>query len=172
MKHLRTIAVVASVFASSGAAQAATFWSVPASACVPVVDRGNIPIHKANAASVQFSGANIGTIVLNCPIQPYDGSGYNPRLRLTYQDSTGTNAGAAITVQIRKMTIGTVDPAVLFSASSDSVAITGPNSLTTDFLGAPLDFETNTYWARVVLTRTSSTQTVVFHALTIEGLPF
>jgi hypothetical protein len=172
MRVLRPAVALAALSLCSAAAEAKVFWSVPASTCVLASTASSTGQTKTNTASVEFASGKIGSFVLNCPISRMDVAGFAWRVNLTYRDSTGTATAGSVAAQIFKMPVGAITPAAVGGISSNSSAITTDNNLSTAFINHVFDFDANTYWARITVRRATSAQSVVFHALIIEGLPF
>jgi hypothetical protein len=70
--------------------------------------------------------------------------------------------------QIFRMTLTVFTPAVLATASSDTSSATGNNFVFSPTFTHSFNSSINTYWARVILKRTSTSQTVVFHSLKLQ----
>ena len=150
-------------------AEAQNNFSTPASACVPSDDTIEFNRHLVGSADVRHATGNVDPIVLFCPIARFNSGTTNWNLKLTYVDSTGTSTAAYVKAYVYQMALGSTTPVLLKIASSDSSAVTGVNTVASPTFAHTFDFEANIYWVRVVLDRTLSSQSVIAHAVYLDG---
>jgi hypothetical protein len=155
----------------AGVAEAQTPWNVPASSCIPAGGTINAHNYRTNNASVEHAPGTTGQIVLNCQMERFDSGGGFWALQMLYRDSTGTDAAASVLAQIFSMDTNpssTATPVLLTTVSSNSSSVTTTNAAFS-FFSHTFNFEANNYWARVILTRNATNQTVIFHSLKIQA---
>ncbi|HET7680807.1 MAG TPA: hypothetical protein VFK79_11830 [Xanthobacteraceae bacterium] len=149
------------------AAQAQYLWSTTANLCVPDATTTRFNRHNVGAASVQHAAGNVDLIVLNCPISPFNTDAHPSWfLRTSYQDSTGTNATAFIRARLYRMASTESSPTLLVIANSNSLTDTGFGWMNKQFFHI-FDFSNYTYWVRVELDRSTTSQVVIFYSLAL-----
>jgi hypothetical protein len=152
----------------ASAAEAQVVWSIPGSACVPDEATTRFDRHNVGNALVQHAAGNVDLIILTCPIAKFATTAGCWNLRLRYQDSSETSPTAFVRARIYKMAFQSVTPIPLAAAAtSNSSAVTTPNTVGSSF-ETTFDFLENVYWVRVELERTTTNQTVIFHAVRLD----
>lgn len=146
----------------TSAAEAQNFWSSPGSACAPDDAAIRFDRYRVGNASVQHAPGNVDLIVLTCPIQPFSSVAPDWALQITYRDSTGAGPTAFVRARLFRIEIGTAQPVLVATVSSNSSAVTTFNNINTTF-PHEFDFNTNLYWVHVELDRSATGQTVIFH---------
>ena len=160
------------VFASfANAAQAQVPWSMPGSTCVP--DQATIESnrHKVSLASVQHDGSNVDRITLNCPVANFSSAIGFWVLNINYRDSTGVGTRAFVRAELYRQNLFTDPtlPVLLTTVTSDSSTSTTNNLVGSSTLTHTFDFNSNTYWVRIEMDRSSNAETVKLYSVFIEG---
>ena len=162
------ILLIAVCFA--GVADAQTPWSVPGSTCIPI--GASAPKVRVNLAAVDHASTATGPIFLNCQIERFDSGASQWALALMYRDSTGTNASAGVVAQIFSLDTNpsslSATPVLVTTVSSNSSNIKDTNNTVFSLFTHTFNFEANTYFARVILTRAATNQTVILHSLKLQ----
>ena len=144
------------------------FWSVTANGCVPDETAIKFDRHRVNVASVQHAPGNLDLITLNCPVTArFVSMITNWGILLTYRDSTGTGTSAFIRVRFYRMPIGTTIPILLTEGNSNDLPATGNTSAEAAFEHA-FDFQSNSYWVRIDMDRSTTDEIVVLHSVTLQ----
>ncbi|WP_096326890.1 hypothetical protein [Nannocystis exedens] len=141
---------------------------IPASACSPESPDDDAVLQLSNGSWI-FTGTETGTATLWCPVatdQEY--SALDPysitNLRLWYRDPDGTATGSNVTAQLYYRTEGSNNLGTMTAGiNSNTSNVTGSNRL-----GADVTTNTSTdalFFARVTISRNSSTASVAFHGL-------
>ena len=156
-------------FCFAGAAEAAIAWSAPGSSCVPAHTTTKFDRHRTGIASVRHAGRNVDPIFLVCEIFGLRIGATTWNLRLVYTDSTGTDTTAIVRARLFTMAPDNPTPVLLAQASSNSSASTEANTVGSREFTHMFNFQTNIYWVRVALDRSSSTENVTFHAVFLEA---
>ena len=149
-------------------AEAQVFWSTPASKCVPDTATIKTNRHLVGNASVRHAAGNVDLIVLTCPVTPFTTAAQFWAVRITYRDSTGTNAQASVRAHLYRMAIGAATPVLMATADSNISDATGTNTVGTGQITHTFDFDANTYWIKVELDRTTTDQTVIVHSIRLD----
>jgi hypothetical protein len=155
----------------AGGAQAGIFWGTVGSNCVPADATIEFNRHKVNPASVEHAPDNIGLIILNCPITRFNTPLTSWRLSLSYRDSTGTGTGAFIRARLYKLENGMFTPVVLGEFNSNDFNVTGSTTRISPPFTHTFRFSVNNYWVRVEFDRSSTSQSVIFHSVVLDGNP-
>jgi hypothetical protein len=117
---------------------------------------------------VQHATGNVDLIVLTCPITQFTTDTTSWNLFLGYRDSTGTGASAFVRARLYAMPIAGGPPVLLTTANSNSSASTAAGYVPSPVFAHTFNFSSNSYWVRVELARSSTSQTVIFRSLLLE----
>jgi hypothetical protein len=168
MNFIRSMSLLAALcFVQAAQAQPAVRFSSAANACVP--DDATIRDNRAQIAnpSVRHAAGNVDPVVLTCAIPPFTSPETSWALRITYLDSTGAAMGANVRASLYRMQHDRANPVQIVTANSNSDV---PTTLNTLF--APFDhmfnFDTNLYWIRLELDRSTASQNVILYSVAIE----
>lgn len=153
-------------------AHAQNNWSAPGSACVPGGESIDAAAHKTTVTSVRFVSGAVGQIELVCPMQRFDSGTATYKLKLTYEDSTGTGTTASVTAQLYRMANASTSAVQLGAINSNSSAVTAANTIASAAINHTFDFEANIYWVRVLIKRGATNETVAFHSVILDGTAF
>jgi hypothetical protein len=165
---IRVFALLA-VLCFSGAAQAVQIsWSIPGSGCVPSDATTKFNRHLVVNGTVQHAAGNVGLIELICPITQFTTDTTSWNLFLGYRDSTATGASAFVRARLYAMPIAGGPPVPLAMANSNSSASTAAGYVASPVFPHTFNFSLNSYWVRVELARSSTSQTVIFRSLLLE----
>lgn len=153
----------------AGAAQAQNNWSAPGSGCVPAGATTAAARHATTLTSVLHATGAVGQIILVCPVARFNSGTTFWKIKLTCRDSTGTDPSAVVQAQVYWMALDTAAPVLLAAVSSNSSAVTALNTISSATFSHLFNFEANVYWVRVVLNRTATAQSAIFHAAYLDG---
>lgn len=170
---LRIISVLFAVGLTGAAEAQVAVWSTAASACVPSEVTTKLNRHKLGVASVQHVASNVDQIVLTCPsMAEFSTTGLDSlRLRITYLDSTGPSVSAFVRARLFGMVMDTNDPVLLAVVNSNTSSMTTLNSLDSGLITHNFNFTQNTYWVRLDMDRSSTSETVILHSVFLIGNP-
>jgi hypothetical protein len=141
-------------------------WGAAGTTCVP--DRGTINKFEAvNPATLRHLGAQVGSLLFTCNVERIDSLNQSWSLRITYRDSTGMGATASVVAQLYRIPLQGFSPILVGTASSDSSGAMGSTTLISPF-SHTFDFEANSYFVRLALTRAASTEIVRLSSVSIE----
>lgn len=154
---------------AAGAALAQNVASTPGSACVPSDVAITGALHATGVGSVRFATGATGTITLFCPLARFNSGTTTWNLKLTYQDSNGTDPTGQVLAQIYMTVIGTSAPVLLTSANSNTSASTAVNTVASPLLTHTFDFDANVYWIRITLKRDATNVNVTVHNVVLDG---
>jgi hypothetical protein len=157
------------VLCFAGAAQAVQIsWSIPAAGCVPSDATTKFNRHLVVNGTVQHAAGNVDLIELTCPITQFTTDTTSWNLFLGYRDSTGTGASAFVRARLYSMPLAGGPPVLLATATSNSSASTVAGYVPSLVFGHTFNFSSNSYWVRVELVRSATSQTVIFRSLLLE----
>ena len=168
MTMIRSLTLLAAI-CFAGAAQAQNMWSMPASGCTPDSTTILANRHSVSFASVKHATGNVDSIVLHCPISRFVSSTTSWKLKLTYRDTTGTNAEAFVRAQLMGNAIGTAGSFNLAVVNSNSSASTAVSTVSSAAFTHTFNFETNVYFVRLDLDRSLDTQNVIAYSVVLDG---
>jgi hypothetical protein len=155
----------------AGGAQAEVFWSTVGSNCVPDDAKTRLNRHRINSASVQHAPDNVDLITLNCPVTKFETPLSSFNIGVTYRDSTGIGTSAFIRARLFRLDNASITPVLVGQFNSNDFGVTGStHRLSPEFIH-PFEFSTNNYWIRVEIDRSSTSQTVIFHSVLLDGNP-
>ena len=162
---LRILAVIAALGCAEAArAQIPAAWSTVASSCVPDETTSKFDRHNFDLGSVRHAGSNVGLIVLNCPMAPFNHGGSTSwNLIMEYQDSTGEGTNAFVRAKLSMRPYGG-NPAVIVSVNSNSKDVSGVTFLRRAF-NYQFDFGMAAYWVQIELDRSSASETVLLNSV-------
>jgi hypothetical protein len=143
-------------------------WATAGAACVP--DRlTNDRFDAFNPATVRHNGAQVGSLVFTCHVERFDSPNQSWVLRMNYRDSTGVGATASVVAQLYRIPVvnGFTPVAVGSDINSDVFAPLG-NTTQVQAFNHTFDFEANTYFVQVALTRASTSEIVRLSTVSIE----
>ena len=167
----RFIAIIGFVCVAT-AAQAFTLvaWSTAGTACVPrgqsVAKYGDF-----NAASVAHKTGQVGGIGFICHVERFDSPNRSWALQMAYRDSTGAGNTASVTGTLYRIPLNGFSPTIVGTVDSEVNPVLGNQVLQAPFSHG-FNFETNTYFVSIVLTRTAATEFVrLFSAAIVVGSP-
>jgi hypothetical protein len=164
---IRLIALLFAIVSFAGAAEAQTYWSTPASACVPDEATIRFNRHDTGNAFVRHAQGNLDMVVLTCPIQRFDpGATTAFSLTMIYRDSTGDSPSAYVRAKLYRMAANDDAPVLIATANSNNNSITTVNIGFVDFAHT-FNFSANIYWARIELDRSLASEAVIIHSLRI-----
>jgi hypothetical protein len=152
-----TIAALTTLFAAGGTAVADP-WQSAAVACT--VDADSIQTaRQANPAShISFAAGKTGTIKLFCPV-PHDA--YGNAIAITYRDSTGTDTGAHVMAELRRINKDTSSISTVSGAFVDSDDFVSTSAVRRfDGFSHAFDQDGYYYFVMITLTRTTTAQEV------------
>lgn len=165
----RLATLVAFLLVASAAHAQSIIWSAVGTTCVP--DGATVGHYTTgtSVASVRHLGNQTGTLTFTCRVSRVDTATTDWVLKLSYRDSTGTGGGASVVAKLYRLRIGNYTPALIDTVTSNSSSVTGNNTInSTASFSHTFNFDMNTYFVQVVLTRASSSQNVQFHSTAIE----
>jgi hypothetical protein len=168
MKRIFPMTAVALVLAVAPA-QAETQWGINPNSCTPSGSTIAKHLLKSGFQGPEFAGDKTGQITLFCPVTGTITAQKLWTLRMTYQDSTGTNTSASVRVDLFNIQDGEDSSSIPLSVNSDSA--TAKNLATLDSPPAIMSFEfTQTaWWVRIILKRSKPTQRVRINSIFIMG---
>jgi len=142
-------------------------WATAGTACVP--DRlTNDRFDAFNPATARHNGAQVGTLVFTCHVERFDSPNQSWVLRINYRDSTGVGASASAVAQLYRIPVVMgFTPVLVGDVDSDSFSPLGNTTLVNPF-NHTFDFEANTYFVQVTLTRASTSEIVRLSTVSIE----
>lgn len=162
----RLFAVIALMLVAGGAqAQTVNVWNTVGAACVPSATSVR-NYRNFGAASVGHIGARTGKLVFTCGID-HIVAGTDWRLHLAYRDSTGKKPAASVIVRLYRLPTDGFVPILIAALSSNVSAATGNESLSTPFTHT-FDFNDNSYFVQVSITRSARTQIARFYSAWLE----
>jgi hypothetical protein len=165
---IRLFALLAALCFSSGAQAVQISWSIPGAGCVPSDATTKFNRALVGNGTVQHATGNVGMIVLTCPITQFTTDITSWNLFLTYRDSTGAGPSAFVQAQLYRMPFHGGAPVLMTTANSNSSASTAVGYVASPVFAHPFDFSAYSYWVRVELKRSSTSETVIFRSLMLE----
>lgn len=148
-------------------ANAATMWSTVAAVCTP--DSKSIQGDRYKVIEkgvVTFNGKNTKAITLICPVFANTGMKGPEEMSMTFKDGTGTSPSGHLAAGLFRNNRATGVSEQVAEVTSDTSAATVVQQVTDPNLDPDLfDFETYTYFVRVVMTRSTASKDVRFFSL-------
>ena len=86
---------------------------------------------------------------------------------MTYRDSTGTATTAHVRARLYRMPVGKTNTNVLAELDSDGFGDTGTVLHQTAAFSHSFDFGGNSYWVRLELDCSSTSQVVIIHSVAV-----
>jgi hypothetical protein len=161
---IRLVVVIAALCLAE-AAQAQVVWSTPASGCVPDEDTTRQTRHRFDNASVRHANNNVDLIVLTCPIPRFSSMVTIWNHIMEYQDSTGQGTSAFVRTRLFRLPFNSTTPILMATANSNELNATGFNFMASNEFTHPFDFDLATYWIRVDMDRSSTSETVILYSV-------
>lgn len=142
-------------------------WSTAGATCVP--DRlSNDRFDAFNAATVRHNGVQVGALVFTCHVERFDSPNQSWILRMNYRDSTGVGATASVVGELYRIPVVMgFTPVLIGDVNSDSFAPLG-NTTQVEAFNHTFDFEANTYFVQLTLTRAATSEIVRLSSGSIE----
>jgi len=164
----RLIAIFAFLVVASAAQGQTIPWSAVGTTCVP---NGATVGHyqtTATVGGVRHLGAETGTLVFTCTVQPFTTAITAWVLKLNYRDSTGMAASASVVARLYRMPFADSTPVLVETLSSNSFAATALTSKSSiASFNHTFNFTNNVYFVQVTMARNGA-QVVQFHSVAIE----
>lgn len=166
---LKTSAVaVAAISVLSGAPSVAgTMWSTVAADCMP--DSKSIQGNRyklVETSAVTFSNKNVKAITLICQVVAQSGMKGPEELSMTFKDSSGNSSSGRLVAGLFRNNRATGVSQQVAQVTSDTTAATGVQQVTDPSLDPEtFDFESYSYFMRVVMTRSATNKDVRVYSL-------
>jgi hypothetical protein len=139
------------------------YSSMNASSCMPTssaIYTSNL--YTVSAGAVSFDATHTGQITLYCPV-PVNNDGVSPgQVNLTYTDPDGTGTTYQVKAQLIALNLST---GALSTASNvaDSNSASSTTHVVSGTLSGALNFDTNYYYIRVDIIRSSTASAATFY---------
>lgn len=84
---------------------------------------------------------------------------------MDYQDSTGQGTSAFVRTRLYRLPFGSTTPILMATANSNERMANGFNFMASNEFTHEFDFDAATYWIRVDMDRSSTSETVILYSV-------